>query len=490
MKTSGLLFFFVLILLIAGSCQKELYFPATDSVGTLKSDSTHDCFPSSVSGHYFVDSTLNNNNFIEVQVNVTVTGPYTIQSDTTNGYSFAATGNFDDKGLATVRLYASGKPTHAGLDQFIIRYGSSICVIDINVPASSEYEFMNCNAVVLSGTYQQGLAMDATNTATVSVNVTTAGSYNISAYEHGVTFYASGTFTNTGVQTIILNASGIPALGGISNYTLTGSTASCSFPVTFIPAAGQQAEYTFDIGLGSRCSQYVLSGSYMPGVAMNATNTLTLLVHVSTVGEYSISSNTFNGIAFIASGVFTTTGPATITLIASGTPLIAGGFDFQFSSATQGCNFIVEFGTDFLSASLDGNTVTTFNNNLSANLTITGGNSDLTITGSALATGNEKMRLELQLPGSISLNTQYTLNQAASNIYVTCTYTDPASVNWIAMSDISTQQSYPLTILIYELTTGPGGRVRGFFGGNNLNENGTGPATKGIAYGNFSMPLQ
>jgi hypothetical protein len=42
------------------------------------------------------------------------------------------------------------------------------------------------------------------------VNVGFAGTYNLSAAANGVTFSGSGTFAATGVQNVVLTASGTP----------------------------------------------------------------------------------------------------------------------------------------------------------------------------------------------------------------------------------------------------------------------------------------
>ena len=68
-------------------------------------------------------------------------------------------------------------------------------------------------------TMVQGIPAPATATITLVANVTTVGTYNIFTNTvNGVTFSASGTFTNTGIanNTITLTPNGTPALAG--NY--------------------------------------------------------------------------------------------------------------------------------------------------------------------------------------------------------------------------------------------------------------------------------
>ena len=95
MKILDILVGFVLSFFVLCSCQKELNFEEVSgtAIGGLKYDTaSHDCYPITVNGQYVVDSALDSDNFIDVQVNISATGNYSIHSDTTNGYFFSGTG--------------------------------------------------------------------------------------------------------------------------------------------------------------------------------------------------------------------------------------------------------------------------------------------------------------------------------------------------------------------------------------------------------------
>ncbi|AXG73855.1 hypothetical protein DVK85_06220 [Flavobacterium arcticum] len=66
---------------------------------------------------------------------------------------------------------------------------------------------------------------------TITANVTTAGTYNITATANGVTFSKSGTFAATGAQTVVLTATGTPTVAGTGTFELN-TTPSCSFDRT------------------------------------------------------------------------------------------------------------------------------------------------------------------------------------------------------------------------------------------------------------------
>ncbi len=94
-----------------------------------------------------------------------------------------------------------------------------------------------CAPVTNNGTYTQGILLNTTNTVTVQVNVTTPGTYIISTNTvNGVSFSKSGTFTSTGINSIILVGAGTPLMSGLQTFTVSFGGNTCSFPITF--AAG------------------------------------------------------------------------------------------------------------------------------------------------------------------------------------------------------------------------------------------------------------
>lgn len=227
------------------SCQKELDFGADGiSAGKLLKDLSNNCLPVTVNGLYKVDSVLTNDNFVDVQVDVSVKGSFDIRSDTVNGYSFSKAGSVV-KGVNTIRLYANGKPSAPGINNFTVKYGTSTCTFSITVTANPAVYTLGgspgtCTGAVLAGTYNTGVVLTAANTLTVNVNVTSTGSYSISTTTvNGFTFSATGVFTTTGAQTVVLTATGTPAAGGIFNFPVSGSGSSCSFSVncSTIPTA-------------------------------------------------------------------------------------------------------------------------------------------------------------------------------------------------------------------------------------------------------------
>lgn len=81
-----------------------------------------------------------------------------------------------------------------------------------------------------TGTLTAGVAVSGVS-QTITATVTTVGTYNFSMTTNGVTFAASGTFSGTGAQNVILVASGTPVATGSQSFSLNTST-SCSFSRT------------------------------------------------------------------------------------------------------------------------------------------------------------------------------------------------------------------------------------------------------------------
>lgn len=218
-----------------------------------------------------------------------------------------------------------------------------------------------------------GVAMSATNTATIQVTVTSIGTYDIKTdLVNGVSFAAKGSFTSTGAQTITLTATGSPSSEGMKKFSITGAGNNCNFGITFSPAA-PPAVFTM-VGTPDTCTAPVINGVYVKGTALSASNTITLKVNVTTAGSYNISTNTANGINFSGSGVFLSTGNnIDVTLTGSGTPL-ATGITSLTPDITSSCSFNITvadeppLGSGTFTCKIDG-TLITFNQSASADIT-------------------------------------------------------------------------------------------------------------------------
>jgi hypothetical protein len=323
--------------------------PGGESAGTLQSTNTGNCTPATVHGLFKVDSVLTTDNYVDILVNVSVGGSFTIKSDSVNGYSFKKSGTITT-GINTVRLYASGKPIATGVNNFTIAYGSTQCSFSITVFAvgggfgTALYTLGgspgNCSISNITGNYIVGQQMTANNKVEMTVNVNTPGTYIITGTPiNGVRFDTVGTFNNPGIQNIILKASGTPTAAGTFTYPVTNGATNCSFPITFTTVI---TNATFALsGSPGNCTGAMPNGTYTAGTILNASNTVDIFVNVTSPGNYSISTLTVNGISFSASGTFNITGSRQVTLTGTGTPTIPGAFDYLPTGGGNTCKFTV-----------------------------------------------------------------------------------------------------------------------------------------------------
>jgi hypothetical protein len=316
------------LLFIVG-CQKELSFELgnTPSKGSLQSDVTGDCLPKTVNGIYVAASPLVPvTNTITVQVNVARTGTYVVNTDTINGYFFRATGTFTTLGANNVTLRGIGTPFTDGIDNFVVRYDTTLCDIAVTVlpvgsgPAAFTLTGApgSCSSANVAGAYAVGVPLAASNTVTLNVNVITAGTYNVTAGPfQGMTFTGTGSLA-MGAQTIVLigTPASIPTTAGANTVPVTAGGTTCSFVVNVV----SPAVYTIN------CPGVMVNGTYQAGTPLGASNTITIPITVMTAGPYSITSS-INGMTFSNSGTLTlATTTITLNPTLPGTPAMSGTF--------------------------------------------------------------------------------------------------------------------------------------------------------------------
>ena len=136
MKVYRSLLCLLLLTVFVMSCKKEYSYEKgvfTPSAGSLQSGTTGDCLGSVVGGTYQADISLADSNYVDVKVDVTTAGSYTISTDTINGFYFSAVGSFTATGENTVRLQGNGKPQTVGTNIFTVTYDRTLCTFSITV---------------------------------------------------------------------------------------------------------------------------------------------------------------------------------------------------------------------------------------------------------------------------------------------------------------------------------------------------------------------
>jgi hypothetical protein len=335
----------LLVLFVFYSCQKEVSLEyGSPAQGSLQGD-RGDCLPKLVGGSYNAGKALNDSNFLEVTVDVVTPGPYTITTDSVNGFIFKASGTFTTIGANTIRLKGSGIPENEGVNNFTVVFDSSYCKVTVTVlPAGStggaaaftlQGAPAACTAFDLGGTYYKDTTLDGRHTVKVNVNVTSVGTYTITTNtQNGYFFSNTGTFGGTGPTQVVLNGSGKPLAVGTDNFTVTAGSSSCTFPVTVsTPTTNPPA------GACGATPQ----GTYTVGTALVAGNTILVPHTFATAGTYTVSTNPVNGYSFSSGSINATAGTATnITLTGTGTPTAAGTNTFTINFGDgQTCTFTV-----------------------------------------------------------------------------------------------------------------------------------------------------
>jgi hypothetical protein len=205
---------------------------------------TGSCTAPNINGVYASGVTLGSGNYVDLAVNVTTPGAYTVSTNPADNISFSGSGAFTNTGQQSIRLIGNGTPAAQGPYDFTP--SNNGCKFTINVappppPASFTY---NCPlSPNISGTFAAGTALTAASTVKIDVNVTSAGLYSVTTGSNinGVTFSGSGVFTGIGLKTITLTSNNTPSAGGTFSYTPSG--AGCAFDVTYTTGPPPPADF-------------------------------------------------------------------------------------------------------------------------------------------------------------------------------------------------------------------------------------------------------
>lgn len=116
----------------ASNCSFVINVTGGPAAGTLVGAPTA-CTPATVNGFYVVGAAMVAANTLQIQVNVTTAGAYTITSNTVTGFSFSGTGTVAVGTNLPITLAATGTPTTAGPQTFTVTFGTSTCTFTVYV---------------------------------------------------------------------------------------------------------------------------------------------------------------------------------------------------------------------------------------------------------------------------------------------------------------------------------------------------------------------
>ncbi len=203
------------------------------------------CTGFTLAGSYMQSLPLTSGNTVSLNVSVTSGGVYTLATPVVNGVSFTASGSISTSNTG-ITLIGSGTPTTTGTFNYLVSGGGgSSCTFSVTFDAMTPPAVYTlggspsgCTGFSLLGNYDVGVAMNSSNSTTIDVNVTNTGSYSISSIAaNGVTFAATGVFTTTGPQQVILYASGTPTAAGTFDHNISNGSQSCTLSVTYTGTA-------------------------------------------------------------------------------------------------------------------------------------------------------------------------------------------------------------------------------------------------------------
>lgn len=340
--------------IIFSTCAKEYSYEGSALPNPLPVKATWICVSSNLNGEYTVGKNLDTSNYIQLKVNVTNPGPYSIITNQASGFSFGLTGIFQQKGLQTITLWGSGTPSTQGT--LIFKPDSTSCQVNVQIKKKplilADYTMSgspdSCLPSLVNGTYVNNLALDSSNNVIVKVDVKTIGDYIVRTLPiNGISFVDSGTFVKTGEQNIMLIGNGTPLQPDNLKFTtsLSSGKPGCDFSVT-INNRDPIAIFTFDSSSNNLHSCIdSIGGNYSKNLPLNSSNFIKVNLIVTSIGNYTIASSLTNGIRFYHSGIFTVKGNQTVTLSGIGTPITSGVTNFNLGIigkqmySGQGCGF-------------------------------------------------------------------------------------------------------------------------------------------------------
>lgn len=162
------------------TCAKEYSYEGGPLAEYTIEGSPAECTPAILAGKYVSGVAVDESNYLQVTVDVTLHGFYKISTIPFDGISFSASGNFTDTGKQVIKLACIGIPDSSG--SFIVKIpGNNGCYITlkINNKAPSSYVLKgnpgDCSNPAISGNYTQYKPVTSGDTVVLNVNVATPG---------------------------------------------------------------------------------------------------------------------------------------------------------------------------------------------------------------------------------------------------------------------------------------------------------------------------
>lgn len=150
----------------------------TVAIGTLGSTAGN-CTPVTPNGTYTQGITLTPANTVQLQVNVTTPGTYTISTNSVNGVMFSGSGTFNTTGVQNVILIGAGTPLDSSDQNYTVTFNASVCNFTIHFLSGTTPQTGDYFPITLNSTWTYGLiggsSTDSTLTTAVDYSPVFAG---------------------------------------------------------------------------------------------------------------------------------------------------------------------------------------------------------------------------------------------------------------------------------------------------------------------------
>jgi hypothetical protein len=156
------------------------------------------CSASTVNGTYRMNTALTAANTVQVRVDVTTAGTYTISTNTVAGFSFSKSGTLAVGNDQMITLDGTGTPTASGTQTFTVTFGTSTCTFTVDVlPAMSNDYFPRTPGSNWSYEFDNNSIDSLYRTATASTHNAVGNTFTIFMANDGFGLDSSGYYRKT-----------------------------------------------------------------------------------------------------------------------------------------------------------------------------------------------------------------------------------------------------------------------------------------------------
>jgi len=298
-----------------------------------------------------------NDNKVTMEVNVTRTGFWRVQSNTVNGMSFSGSGEFTREGSQNIEVVGQGTPNVStptstpNVFTFTTNSISNTNPVNAKVmvhvkPVAFELVCDDTNnKIEIRGNYQEDTQLSQENSILIPVKVLAPGTTSLELKGHfvvgnattPVSFKANNVnlsfnANRNNIQFVTLYPEAVRIPKGTTAIKFTNLTPGTSAICTTFPEITVEVQ---PIRYSVLCHTVRVQGSYLVDANHGAGNYIELQVNVDYPGPYTVTTNEVNGVSFVASGTFTGQGQQTIRLVPTAKYTAGGSLNYTITTNSQ-----------------------------------------------------------------------------------------------------------------------------------------------------------